>query len=165
MGGQASSFEYPNAPPLTYLPTTPARSPPPLNPCLLGPGGVRPSLCSPLAPRPARSNPPPRRPPASGATAAATPAAATPAPPAPPEHRQLTALGKQHAAQLADVRRDCAVEVKLVNRAYTNLQAMAAAEQAVTGTRRDAVAAWPTASERQAPGSRGRRAIPSNLTL
>ena len=95
-------------------------------------------MCSPLAPKKVRSNPLPRRPPASGATAAATPATL-----APPEHRQLTALGKQHAAQLADVRRDCAVEVKLVNRAYTNLQAMAAAEQAVTGTRRDAVAEAP----------------------
>ena len=29
----------------------------------------------------------------------------------------------------------------------------------------ECMAAWPTASERQAPGSRGRRAIPSNLTL
>jgi hypothetical protein len=89
----------------------------PLNPCLLGPGGVRPSLCSPLAPR-VQSDHPPRRPPASGATAAATPATL-----APPEHRQLVALGKQHAAQLADVRRDCAAEVKLADRAYTDLQA------------------------------------------
>ena len=80
-------------------------------------------MCSPLAPRPARSNPPPRRPPASGATAAATPVAATPATPAPPEHRQLVALGKQYAAALADVRRECAAEVKLVNKAYTDLEA------------------------------------------
>ena len=29
----------------------------------------------------------------------------------------------QYAAQLADVRRDCAAEVKLVNKAYTDLEA------------------------------------------
>ena len=87
-------------------------------------------MCSPLAPKKVRSNPLPRRPPASGA-----PAAATPATPAPPEHRQLVALGKQYAAALADVRRECAAEVKGWTRAFTDLQATWGRDQ----VRRDAV--------------------------
>ena len=76
-------------------------------------------MCSPLAPR-VQSDHPPRRPPASGA-ATATPGAA--------------AVGKQRVAQLADVRRKCAAEVKRVNRAYTDLQATWGHDQ----VRRDAV--------------------------
>ena len=74
-------------------------------------------MCSPLAPR-VQSDHPPRRPPASGA-ATATPGA----------------VGKLRVAQLADVRRECAAEVKGWTRAFTDLQATWGRDQ----VRRDAV--------------------------
>ena len=68
-------------------------------------------MCSPLPPRVREP-----RPPASGADTA------TPATP----HSERVALGKlgqQHAAELANVRRECEAVVERVDRAYTDLQA------------------------------------------